>query len=81
MGTATVPSLRKSYCRNPLEVSFIRRDNNGDGNLTLAEFSIWSKTPEAIAKAKEDFERKDVNQDKSLTIREFTGKTDSNTAK
>ncbi len=65
------------YCRDSLKVSFIRRDGDGDGKLTVAEFLVWTKTPEAIAKAKGDFEGKDVNRDKRLSIEEFSGEAES----
>ena len=70
----------EEYCRESTEVSFIRRDDNGDGKLAFAEYS-GTKDPDASAQAKKDFDRKDTDKDGMLTIPEFADATPSPTPK
>ena len=53
------------------ELSFYRKDKDGDGKLTLAEFGSDQSTPEALAAAKQNFEKKDRDHDGRLTLEEF----------
>lgn len=59
------------YCLDSPEIVFIRKDENGDGKLQFNEYSVWSGTPEKLAQAKAEFDRRDIDKDESLTFREY----------
>ena len=60
----------EEYCLNSEEVSFIRRDNNGDGKLDFSEFTAWMGEGGQTPEAREDFDRRDLDKDDLLSFPE-----------
>jgi Ca2+-binding EF-hand superfamily protein len=51
--------------------SFFVRDKNADGKLDGTEYLFYSRTPEAVARAKKEFAQRDADGDGQVTFAEF----------
>ena len=61
----------EEFANRPPEVAFIYADNDGDGELSLAEFLGGRSDPKEVAEAKILFAKKDFDHDGCLSLREY----------